>query len=83
VDILALSNIVDTGSGSPPATIPSFGPFPNRSSFLLRDWYWSHGVKKSQEDFKELLRIVGDDDFQPAEVRAANWAKINKLALND
>jgi hypothetical protein len=82
-DISSLSNIVDAAS-SQTNTIPSFGPYPNKSSFQLGEWYWNHGVRKSQEDFKGLLSIIGDDDFRPAEVRAANWAKINDhLAVND
>jgi hypothetical protein len=86
VDISALSNIVDMVPQSTlsPLVNPSFAPFPGQSSFLLGDWYWNHGVQKSQENFKELLRIVGAEDFHPAEVRTANWQRINRqLALND
>jgi hypothetical protein len=82
LNILALSDIVD--SGSKPDSHLSFGPFPNKSSFQLGDWYWNRGTQKSQRDFKELLNIVGANDFQPAEVRETKWDKINQqLALND
>jgi hypothetical protein len=86
VDMSALSNIVPMVPESTLSTRvnPSFGPFPGQSSFLLGDWYWNHGVRKSQEDFRELVRIVGAEDFCPAEVRTTNWQKINhQLALND
>lgn len=87
LNISALSNIVDTGSrtaSSSVGDVPLFGPYPNKTSFQLGDWYWNHGVQKSQENFKELLNIVGDDGFRPADVRAANWGKINhQLALNE
>lgn len=67
-----------------PETADSFGPYPNRSSFLLGDWYWSHGAQKSQESFRELLNIVGDPDFQPGDVRDTKWKKINaQLGSND
>jgi hypothetical protein len=86
---------VDTGSyspdsspefrpDSPPDPVISFGPFPNQSSFQLGDWYWNRGVQKSQEDFKELLHIVGDDNFHPADVRETPWNQINRqLGIND
>jgi hypothetical protein len=76
-----LSDIIDASSNDP---IPSLGPFPNKSAFLLGDWYWNNGAKKSQDDFQKLLGIVGDDDFQPAHVRAVNWTKLNnRLAVNN
>jgi Plavaka transposase len=86
VNTSTLSNIVEgsnTTHSSSDVT-QSFGPFPNKSSFRLGDWYWNHGVRKSKEDFKELVNIIGADDFQPAEVRAMQWDKINaQLAIND
>jgi Plavaka transposase len=82
-DLLTMSNIVGSGSRhSPPDE--NFFPYPNKSSFRLGEWYWNRGKQKSQQDFKELLDVVGDEDFQPAEVRATHWKKINdRLALND
>lgn len=85
LDVSALSNIVDSRSGHDPQHIvPSFAPYPNKSSFLLGEWYWNRGSQKSQQDFKELLGIIGDDDFQPASIRQTQWDKVDqKLGLND
>lgn len=55
-----------------------FHPYPNKSSFLLGDWYWSEGVQKSQESFRSLLGIIGDKDFDPQDVRETNWDQINQ-----
>jgi hypothetical protein len=61
----------------------SFRPYPNETSFRLGNWYWNGGVQKSQEDFQQLLKIVGDESFVSGDVRAANWDKINQqLACN-
>jgi hypothetical protein len=80
ITISALSNIVDPQPSDPPV----LGPYPNKSSFRLGDWYWNHGAQKSQQDFKNLVAIVGAEDFEPAEVRSTRWDKINRqLALND
>jgi Plavaka transposase len=75
VDISSLSNIVGSETEPP---IPAYGPYLNKNSFRLGEWYWNHGVQKSQADFKELVNIVGDVDFQPSEIRSANWDKINR-----
>jgi hypothetical protein len=62
----------------------SLYPFPNKSSFLLGNWYWNGGVQKSQESFKELIDIVGDPSFQPDHVRHTKWTGINaKLGSSD
>ena len=61
-----------------------FHPYPNQNSFLLGEWYWNSGTQKSQQGFKDLVNIVGDTTFDPADIRTAKWDKINdKLALND
>ncbi|KAJ3524924.1 hypothetical protein NMY22_g10792 [Coprinellus aureogranulatus] len=73
-------------TGQPPASqkpkpMPSFHPFPNMSSFLLGEWYWSDESGKSWESFQDLLAIVGSEGFQPHDVREANWSDISqKLA---
>jgi len=38
-------------------------PYPNRSSFLLGNWYWNGGIQKSKGSFKELIKIVGSPEF--------------------
>lgn len=63
---------------------PSFGPYPNKSSFWLGEWYWNHGAQKSQKDFKKLVDIIKADDFEPSEIRETSWNKINRqLSCND
>lgn len=52
-------------------------PYPNRNSFLLGEWYWSDGVQKSQQSFKNLIDIVGDPSFDPSDIRITNWMSIN------
>jgi hypothetical protein len=44
----------------------------------LSDWYWNHGVQKSQASFKELITIIGHPDFQPSDIRSTNWGEINR-----
>ena len=79
-----LSDIVDVNSGKTDSvTSHSYGPFPNRSSFLLGDWYWNRGAQKSQQDFKALLDIVGTDDFRPHDVQGTNWDKVNTELVSD
>jgi hypothetical protein len=47
----------------------TFYPYPNRSSFQLGDWYWNGGEQKSHASFKDLVKIVGDPEFSPSNVR--------------
>lgn len=61
-----------------------FYPYPNETSFLLGEWFWNSGSQKSQESFKKLLDIVGNDKFSAADIRQTNWSKVNgQLAIND
>lgn len=73
-----LSDIVETvpyAQGS--VTSTSYGPFPNKNSFLLGEWYWNRGAQKSQQNFKELLDIITSDDYRPADVRDTKWNEVN------
>jgi hypothetical protein len=63
----------------PPPNDQPFYPYPNQEAFNLGDWYWNHGVQKSQENFKRLLDIVGNPSFSPDNVRKTNWTEINTL----
>ena len=54
-----------------------YSPYPNRSSFLLGDWYWSDGAQKSRESFCQLIRIIGNPDFRPEDVQHTSWNKID------
>ena len=67
-----------------PEVKDNFYPYPNESSFHLRDWYWNCGNQKSHKSLHELVRVVGDPEFRPDNVQHTQWAKINtKLARND
>jgi hypothetical protein len=52
-------------------------------SFRLGDWYWNGSTQKSQSSFKELIAIVGDPDFRPADVRDVKWDYINDMLIED
>ena len=56
----------------------SFYPYPNASSFLLGDWYWNGGIKKSLSSFADLMKIVGHPEFQPEDIARTNWSQINR-----
>ena len=77
VGMLDLSDILHSRTERPASS--SYDPYPNQSTFRLGNWYWNHGVQKSQMSFRELIGIIGDVDFQPSDVRSTNWEKINKL----
>jgi hypothetical protein len=55
----------------------AFHPYPNKSSFLLGDWFWNGGLQKSQNSFKKLLRIIGDTEFRLEDIRATRWNLID------
>ena len=38
-------------------------PYPNKSSFLLGEWYWNQGSQTSQSSFRKLLDIVSGPGF--------------------
>ena len=46
----------------------NFLPFHNKNSFHLGYWYWTGGVQKSVQSFKDLIDIVGNADFHPDDV---------------
>ena len=54
-----------------------FGPYPNKDSFLLGDWYQNHGVQKSKKSFQELVSTVGWPEFKPKDVTNMPWDKID------
>jgi hypothetical protein len=59
-------------------TVPvNIYPYPNQSSFLLGEWYWNDGEKKSQSSFQNLLQIVGHPSFRPEDVSGKNWRLID------
>ena len=79
-----LSDVMDAQLQEKDSITPhAYGPFPNKSSFLLGDRYWNRGAQKSQLDFKALLDIVATDDFRPCDVKGANWDEINTQLVHD
>jgi hypothetical protein len=79
-----LCDITPSGSVLPyvPETIEQadldYGPYPNRSSFLLGEWNWNDHVQKSKSSFKSLVNIIGDPDFQPSDIRDTHWDAIDQ-----
>lgn len=60
-----------------PELVGEFYPYPNQTTFLLGEWYWNGGEKKSQASFRKLLDIIGHPDFRPEEVSGTNWRLID------
>lgn len=65
-------NEIDTVSTS------FFEPYPNKSAFLLGEWYWNGGVQKTQDGFQQLINIVSGNNFNPADVKNIPWDAVNK-----
>lgn len=78
-----LEDLMDAPLRPMPSPILNFEPYPTRSSFLLGEWYWNDGSKKSQSSFKNLLKIVGDPSFRPEDVANVNWNRIDTLLLDE
>jgi hypothetical protein len=61
-----------------------FYPYPNETSFRLGEWFWQGSGQKSRASFRDLVGIVGNDDFCPEDVRHTKWDQIDTmLAFND
>jgi hypothetical protein len=54
-----------------------YSPYPNKSSFLLGEWYWDDRTQKSHKCFDRLLKIIGDPNFKPEDVRHTKWKSID------
>ncbi|KAJ3543473.1 hypothetical protein NMY22_g3125 [Coprinellus aureogranulatus] len=50
----------------------SFGPFGNKSGFLLAEWYWN-SANKSFADFQKLISIFQDPEFSITDSIKLNW----------
>ena len=61
----------------------NYSPYPNQNSYLLGDWYWNDGEKKSQSSFQNLIRIVGHPDFHPEDVAGMDWRRIDAQLSGD
>ena len=68
---------VSAGSSTGSRDHGIFYPYPNRSSFLLGNWYWNGGIQKSKGSFKELIKIVGSPEFRPDDVNGTRWDLID------
>jgi len=69
------NGLIESSPDSLPVDI--YHPYPNQSSFLLGEWYWNGGEKKSQSSFRNLLQIVGHPSFHPEDVSGKNWRLID------
>jgi hypothetical protein len=85
IDLKMLSNIVHTNQSiAGQSNLLTFNPYPNKSAFLLGEWFWTEGTQKSQRSFMNLLDVLGRPGFSITDVQSANWTQINKeLAIND
>jgi hypothetical protein len=63
--------------------VNSYYPYPNQWSFLLGEWFWNDGVKKSQSSFQNLIKIVGHPSFRPEDVAGQNWRRIDAQLSRD
>ena len=79
VTLTQLSDYPTTSAADDTGTTTNFYPFPNESSFHLGHWYWTGGVSKSLQSFKDLVDIVEHTDFDPGDIRETKWDKINKI----
>ena len=68
---------IESSNTSPTLSVNVYHPYPNQSSFLLGEWYWNGGEKKSQSSFQNLLEIVGHPDFCPHDVMGKSWKLID------
>lgn len=57
----------------------NYGPYPNRSSFVLGEWNWNGEVQKSKSSFKALVDIIVDPDFHPDDIRETQWEAIDTV----
>ena len=81
---ITLNDLSDIIAPAPLSNKPDdFYPYPNHSSFLLGDWFWTGGIQKSQESFKDLLKIIGDPDFNASDIRNTRWDHINDRLGSD
>ena len=77
-ELVTMSDLSDVPDPSAdPANGPSFGPYPNENSFRLGEWFWCGEPQKSKKSFKELLDIISDPGFRPADVQNTRWGHID------
>ena len=57
---------------------PLYAPYPNKSSFLLGEWFWREGAQKSLKDFNALLQVLKDPDFSVEDIKDTRWRFLHK-----
>jgi hypothetical protein len=77
---ISSNNLINT---SPTILTNVYHPYPNQTSFLLGEWYWNGGEKKSQLSFQRLLEIIGHPAFCLEDVAGNNWQHINAKLSGD
>ncbi|KAF5325806.1 hypothetical protein D9611_000607 [Ephemerocybe angulata] len=61
---------------------PLYGPFPNKSSFELADWFWNSNGKSILE-FKKLINLFKQPDFDISDTTHIDWSnKFQELGAN-
>ncbi|KAF5331404.1 hypothetical protein D9611_011841 [Ephemerocybe angulata] len=59
------------------AGTPLYGPFPNRSSFEVAEWFWNSNSKSFLE-FQKLMGIFKQPTFSFEDMLSTNWAQTFK-----
>ena len=78
----ALSDIQSSCRPLPLSSL-NVSPYPNHSSFVLGEWYWCGGVQKLKNDFKNLIKIITNQDFCPSDVINTKWDLIDQQLGSD
>lgn len=70
---------IGEASSSANSNLPPWFPFPNKSSFLLYNQYYSQPTK-SQADFQGLVdNVMSQPDFIREDVCDVNWKEVQRL----
>lgn len=64
---------MDSAQNGP--TYNPYHPFPNFSTYMLGQWFWSDR-EKSRETFQELIGILTNESFKCHDLLLANWSNI-------
>ncbi|KAJ3531696.1 hypothetical protein NMY22_g8044 [Coprinellus aureogranulatus] len=66
----------DSRTGERPTGEPRidnrYYPFPNFSSYLIGQWFWTD-QEKGRKSLQQLVAIITSDGFRPEELLLANW----------
>ncbi|KZT20578.1 hypothetical protein NEOLEDRAFT_1158607 [Neolentinus lepideus HHB14362 ss-1] len=92
-DEIPLEDLQASGSRDAPMTpsakstmgeLSPYGPYPNLSSMMLGNWFWSSGPSKTKADLSRLTKDVLESPyFNTEDLRAANWDKIDSQLSAD